>query len=298
MAVLTFKFDESYKTRSMVIGGWIGNDTRWKRREKLWRKALAYENRTLPNDRKLSSYHAAEMNANDGEYKGWENEIYRKLRFTKKLLKIAGSDKMIPVAAGIDLLAFDDIFPDRYPPGLGTAYTLCLKALMQQLGEALSEYRPDDRLAIIHDHGDWDHMALTAYNQSVDDPLWPDRHRFVSITPLTWQDDAGLQSSDLFVYEAMRYLDDHNWTGEDMRKPLKVLFGLMNRAAFGFYINRRYLELLRKELENEGKLDPLPRVQKLQPDHEKTDSGQTQRHKSQDGRGESRKECKTKEEAK
>jgi len=257
MAVLTLKFDESYKTRSMVLGGWIGNDTRWKRREKLWQKAIAFENGTLPEGRKISRYHAAEMNANNGEYKGWENEQVRKLRFTKKLLNISGKSKMIPVAVGIDLIAFNEIFPHRDLPGVGNAYLLCMKALMQQLGTALAENQPDDQLAIVHDHGDWDVQALSGYNQMVDTAAWEHRHRFVSITPLNWRDDIGLQSADLFAYESMRYLDDHNWEGEDMRTPLRVLFGLMNRSAFGFHIGRRYLELLREELEKDGKLEPL-----------------------------------------
>jgi hypothetical protein len=53
MAVLTLKFDESYKTRSLVIGGWIGNEKQCPRRHKLWKKALAFENKTLPTPRIL-----------------------------------------------------------------------------------------------------------------------------------------------------------------------------------------------------------------------------------------------------
>src|SRR5277367_3585603 len=82
MAVLTLKFDESYKARSLVIGGWIGNEKQWHRRKQLWQKALAFENKTLPENRKLSRYHAAQMNAHDGEFKGWENEPARSSRFT------------------------------------------------------------------------------------------------------------------------------------------------------------------------------------------------------------------------
>ena len=257
MALLTLKFDESYKTRTLVIGGWIGSDTRWKRREKLWQKAIAFENRTLPEGRKISRYHAAEMNANDGEYLGWEKESNRKLRFTRKLLGISGKGKMIPVAVGIDLKAFKAVFPRCELPGIGNPYLLCMKALMQQLGKAMADTYPEDRLAIVHDHGDYDLQALASYNQMIDTVEWEHRHRFVSITPLTWREDVGLQSADLFAYESMRYLDDHNWEGENMRKPLQILFGLMNRTAFGFHIGRRYLQLLRQDLEKEGKLEPL-----------------------------------------
>lgn len=259
MAVLTLKFDESYKTRSLVIGGWIGTEKRWKRREQLWQKAIAFENKTLPLHRKISRYHAAEMNANDGEYAEWQNENARKLRFTRKLLNISGKGKMIPVAVGIDLQAFRDIFPFSDLAGVGNPYLLCMKALMQQLGGALAEHQPEDQLAIVHDRGDWDADAVQTYNQMIDEK-WEHRHRFVGITARSSQEDIGLQSADLFAYESMRYLDDHGWAGEDMRKPLQVLFGLMNRAAFGFHIGRKYLELLRAELEKEGKLAPLEMV--------------------------------------
>ena len=257
MAVLTFKFDESYKPKNMVIGGWIADDKQWKRVEKLWQKSLAFENNSLPPELRVSRYHAAEMNANDGEYKGWKSEGYRKLRLTRKLLKIVSHEHMKAVAAGINLQAWDEIFPLRKPPGYGTAYVLCLKALMNQLGVAMAEHRPDDQLAIIHDHGDWDNLAHDGFYQTVDDVNWKHRHRFVSITPLSSLTDVGLQSADLFAYEALRYLDDHKWEGEDMRKPLKELFRLRQDSAFGFYMDRNYIAALRVELERSGKIEPL-----------------------------------------
>jgi hypothetical protein len=101
MFVFTYKFDESYKGKqTMVVGGWIGSEKQWGRTQRLWAKAIAYENNTLPEGHKITRYHAAEMNANDNEYKGWENEPYRKLRFTKRLLRIIGRSCMTPVACG------------------------------------------------------------------------------------------------------------------------------------------------------------------------------------------------------
>jgi hypothetical protein len=239
MCVLTFKFDESYKnSRSLVVSGWIGDERQWKRLQRRWCNALAYENRTLPPDRKISRYHAAEMNANDKEFKGWENEGYRKLRFTKKLLKLVGKSQMTAVSCGIDLKAFREIFPQRDPPDFGIAYIMCFGVLMQQLGAALAkDFPPEFRMAVIHDHGPWDAIALQAYNNWVDDPTWEHRHRFVSITPLTWKADIGLQSSDLIAYESMRWLDDHLWTGKDLRPALKALLD-MNDHVHGEYINR------------------------------------------------------------
>jgi hypothetical protein len=99
LAILTLKFDESYKSaRSFVVAGWLGEERQWKRVEKLWQKAIAYENKSLPRHRQISRYHAAQMNANDGEFRGWENEKYKKLRLTRKLLGILGKSKLAAIA--------------------------------------------------------------------------------------------------------------------------------------------------------------------------------------------------------
>src|SRR3989338_4726943 len=138
MAVVTFKFDESYKaSRTMVVGGWVAEEKPWRRVEKLWQKAIAYENRSLPDNMKISRYHAAEMNANEGEYKGWENEQYRKVRFTRKLFKIVSNGKMVAISCGIDLKAFFTVFPDNDPNDLSVPYVLCMKMLMLEIANAL-----------------------------------------------------------------------------------------------------------------------------------------------------------------
>ncbi|MFZ0481581.1 MAG: hypothetical protein WAL71_20740 [Terriglobales bacterium] len=249
MAVLTFKFDESYKEkRSFMVGGWIANDHQWKRLQKRWQKAIAYENRTLGPDRQISRYHAAQMNANDGEFTGWEKEANRKLRLVRKLLKFVSSPAMTCVACGIDLKAMVEIFPTADE---SDAYVLCMKEIMVEIAHAMDDAKSEDRVAIIHDHGDWDEGALRGYNSLVDDPTWPRRHRFVSITPLTWREDVGLQSADLIAYELMRRLDDTLWTGRDMRKALETMLG-MKASIYSHWIDKRGLEAI-KELEDKRK---------------------------------------------
>ena len=74
------------------------------------------------------------------------------------------------------------------------------------------------------------------------------------MTPLSSYDDIGLQAADLIVYEAMGWLDDHLWTGNDMRMPLKELLRKTEDVE-GIYFNRTYLEKLKQLLIDEGKLD-------------------------------------------
>jgi hypothetical protein len=243
MAVLTYKFDESYKeARTLMVAGWLTDDRQWKRTESRWQKAIAYENRTPPQGRKISRYHAAKMNANDGEYRGWENESYRKLRMTRKFLKIVSNVNMCAIACGIDLKAAREVFPDET---LSDAYVLCMKEVMVEIACAVEDSGEDHRVVLIHDHGNWDRDALEGYNSLVDDPSWLRRYRFVSITPLTWRDDVGLQSADLIAYELLRSLDDRLWTQRDMRLALKALLG-MNKQIYAKYIDKEALLELKR----------------------------------------------------
>jgi hypothetical protein len=188
------------------------------------------------------------MNANDGEFTGWEKEANRKLRLVRKLLKFVSSPAMTCVACGIDLKAMVEIFPTADE---SDAYVLCMKEIMVEIAHAMDDAKSEDRVAIIHDHGDWDEGALRGYNSLVDDPTWPRRHRFVSITPLTWREDVGLQSADLIAYELMRRLDDTLWTGRDMRKALETMLG-MKASIYSHWIDKRGLEAI-KELEDKRK---------------------------------------------
>jgi hypothetical protein len=252
MVVLTYKFDESYKgARSLVVGGWIGEESQWRDVQRQWCAAISAENETLPEGNKISRYHASEMNAKDNEFAGWQ--AARMLRFTQKLLDIVGHSGMTAVTCGIDLSAFLSIFPDRDPRDYGVAYGMCMKQIMMLLAEAMEAWEPEYRVVLVHDHGDWDKLAYDGFYQLVDDPDWPYRNRFVSITPLSSYADIGLQTADLIAYEAMRWLDDNLWTGEDMRKPLTELLKKTD-DIYGFYFSRDYLKKFEQLLIDQGSM--------------------------------------------
>ncbi|HTR25157.1 MAG TPA: hypothetical protein VMI10_14345 [Terriglobales bacterium] len=250
MAVFTFKFDESYKShRTLIVGGWIADDKQWKRVENRWQKAIAQENKTLPPDRQIKRYHAAEMNAVDGPFQGWDTA--RKNRFTNKLLKIVSNGRMTAACCGIDLAAFEELFPKRDPPDYAAAYVTCMGILLVHLAEAAKEQMPNAKIAVVHDHGPWDAYALQAYNAWIDDNSWGERDRFVGIAPLRWQDDVGLQAADLIAYESMRATDNELWSKKKnapMRYALRTLLS-KNVPIYGVYNSRDGLEGLAKLFE-------------------------------------------------
>jgi hypothetical protein len=250
LIVLAYKFDESYKNaRTLVVGGWIGEEDQWKDLQREWCSAISFENETLPDGSKISRYHASEMNARDHEFSDWDDK--RMLRFTKRLLDIVGHSGMTAITCGMDLAAFLELFPHRDPPDYGVAYGMCMKQIMILLGQAMETWEPEYRVTLIHDHSQWDSLAHDGFYQYKNDPSWQYGDRFVTITPLSSYGDVGLQAADLIAYEAMRWLDDNLWTENDMRKPLQELLK-KTEDVNGFYFTRSYLMKFKKLLAQGG----------------------------------------------
>src|SRR5262249_24043973 len=194
MAILTFKFDESYKSgRSLILAGWIADDRQWKRLEQRRQKAIASENKSLPAGAKIRRYHAACMNASDGEFKDWDAR--RKLRFSRKLLKFLSNGQMAAIGCGIDLQAFSELFPNRIPKDFCIANLFCMQMLMVLIGEAVErQCPPEQRVSFVHDHGDWDAEALKGYNRMMEDSKFEYAHRFVGISSRSWTEKGRFQN--------------------------------------------------------------------------------------------------------
>ncbi len=128
---------------------------------------------------------------------------------------------MTAAGCGIDLNAFDELFPTRKPKDYAVAYIICMGTLLLSIADEAKK-EGNVRIAVIHDHGPWDRHALEGYNQWIDDDSWGLKDRFVGITSLTWSDDVGLQAADLIAYESMRAIDNELWQrGTPMRYGLR-----------------------------------------------------------------------------
>ena len=254
VAVLAFKFDESYGPRTLVVGGWIAEEVTWNRVGRIIQDSVDFENSTLPREKRISRYHAAEMNAYSKEFVGWKDEKHRIPRMTKKMFSAVSDGDMIAVSCGIDLNAFEAVFPGAGKPN---AYALCMKKVMVEIALGMKEHRPLDRVMLIHDHGSWDLEALQAYNAMVDDPEWEDAWRFVSISPLRWQDDAGLQAADMIAYESFKMINSNVCAGggAELRKAMKELLK-MNDGVYAEHLNVEGLQILRNEAEKGSALAP------------------------------------------
>lgn len=189
------------------------------------------------------------MNAGHGPFGGWEK--WRKNRLTNKLLKIVSNGQMTAAGCGMDLRAFDELFPRRQPRDYAIAYIICMGTLLHAIAEAAKKHASGIQIAIVHDHSQWDVHALDGYNRWINDNSWGERHRFVGITSLTWRDDVGLQAADLIAYEGMRLLDSELWSEDvPMRYALRHLLS-SKVAIYGVYHSRKGLEALARFYEEQ-----------------------------------------------
>jgi hypothetical protein len=204
MAVLQFKFDESFDARIMTIGGWIAEEREWRRLENQWQRCIDRQNSSAHEDQQISRFHAAEMNGYKEEFANWDKPMSE--QFCGKLVNLILRRQMGGICIAADMDAIREAFPEDDPNRKDAVYVLCMKQAMVEIGHVMGHFFPEDQVALIHDHGDWDKQALAGYKQMVDDPQWASRKYFHSITPLTWKESVGLQAADLLVYEAFKAL--------------------------------------------------------------------------------------------
>ena len=243
MAVLSFRFDESCKGRSMAVGGWLAEEREWNRLENQWQKCINRQNSGARADQQITRYHAQPMNGSYNEFEQWDRHM--KEKFGKKLMAILMRRKIGAICCGVDMDALKEIFPDNEPTNADRAYQMCIRVIMVELAHVMKDYRPGDRVAIIHDRGNWDSQALEAFNQIVSDKTWPFHDLFVSITPMAGPDCVGLQAADLITFETRCLLDKKMVNSDaELRWALKE-FDKNGVPSIMKYVNKKTIEFMR-----------------------------------------------------
>ncbi len=223
-----------------MVAGWLARENQWRRLDSRIQKSLAFENRTL--QKRITRYHASEMNGDSGEFSGWENERQRKLRMTLKLFKAVSNRQMYGISCGADADAYFKVYPGTQ---LADVYVLCLQTVMTFIATACEELlSPEDRVLIIHDKGNWDGEALRGYRSMVDDRRWGHRHRFVGIEGKTGKQDVCLQAADMIAFESFKEADNLLFRNEKTRAALEALLKL-NGAMYGRYFDLETLQALK-----------------------------------------------------
>ena len=188
---LSFKFDESYKRdhRTFVVGGFLAELDDWKGMHEVIESALAFENATLPSEKKLTLYHASSMEAKGNEFANLPLGDDRIKRLRQKMVDGIGSCRLTGISIGLDWSAHQAIFPER---GRVDIYKLCLQFALDSIGNHLDSISAPGRVFVIQEMGDeWNEPALSAYRQIAEDKSWKHYSRFVSLAPMRPTDDLG-----------------------------------------------------------------------------------------------------------
>jgi hypothetical protein len=203
VAVIKFIFDESYDAQIMAVGGWIAEESEWRRLESRWQRHIDRENAASRPDQQITRYHASPMNSKDYEFKNWD--AAKCLKFSKKLISLLSERRMGAFAVACDMEAIKQVFPKGDAEGLlRRTYTLCFKQMMVDLAITMEEIFPGDTVLLVHDSGNWDSFLLSAYNLMLKEGGWARAGLFEGLLAKTGQTSIGLQAADLIAYESFK----------------------------------------------------------------------------------------------
>jgi len=82
----------------LVVAGYLGNQSQWKRFEHEWQLALA--------EAGAGSFHATDFFNFRGDFQGWDHDRARHNRFAKRFTAIAESKTECAVGRGVHVPAF------------------------------------------------------------------------------------------------------------------------------------------------------------------------------------------------
>jgi hypothetical protein len=250
MAVLQFKFDESYNERFMSVAGFIADELEWKKLEHKWQKRIDFENSINRPDQRITRFHAANLNAKTYDFEFWDASM--SAEFSSRLIRLLGERRMGAVGISADMDAVISVFPSQDTKSLKNLYTLCIKQMMVEIGHILREYFPGDQVLLIHDHGNWDTAAQEAYNLMVDDDRWEPRKLFAGISALTWQQSVGLQAADMIAYEVFREVKAGGIHTDHERRPAIRAFEKQRIPVSAQFMNLETIQALHDVMEASG----------------------------------------------
>ena len=205
MAVLQFKFDESYDKQIMVVGGWIATELEWGKLEGSWQRYIEDANSRSEPNQQITRFHATEMNCKGGEFKHWDHG--QCIRLSRKLINVLAKRRMGAVATGCDMDAIQQVWPNGDKKTLQrNTYVVCMKHMMVEIAHIMEQFFPGDRVLLVHDQNSWGDVVLEAYNLMIDEPEWRPRHIFEGIVSKSGKDPSaiGLQAADLIAYEVFK----------------------------------------------------------------------------------------------
>jgi hypothetical protein len=246
--VLKAYIDESYDNFTMCVGGWLCDERAWNRIENKWTARIEHERRMSirRGEEPILRYHATDCANLKRQYATWT--IDRQIRFTKRLIGILGSEsrpRPVGIAAGLSMRELRAVRPDLSAIEIKRkAYFLCMCECLLHIGAIMDGLFPTERVMIIHDRSlDFDHQALSAFNDMLASRKFRRAHYFVSIAAGSSKDFLALQPADLIAYEGFKLTAARKRGSEELRKSLQKVLGHGIIISAGFFEDHGLKEL-------------------------------------------------------
>ena len=187
------------------------------------------------------------------DFEGWSIEETREC--TRDLLSIFKTHPCVIIAYTVDLRDVLDVFPEAEG---GREYNLAnillLFCVLNYLSRTiLSDPRwPEEMLALIHEHGDYDAVLLDAFNRKLLDPALKHRDKFLSFTAMKPENCILLEAADFIAYESFKAVD-RELQGHKRRKSLELLLDLNSVGGRSVKLGKQGIEQCRANLTVESK---------------------------------------------
>ncbi|HEY2380290.1 MAG TPA: DUF3800 domain-containing protein [Terriglobia bacterium] len=232
--------------RAYVVGGVFAGESAWTDIEKQWAP--------INMQFGVGRYHAAQVNAREGEFKDWLKDKQRD--YSKALLDIVLNQgrKIHAISCGMLPREYRAIISEEGRRKLGHPYLACFKsaiALIAQEMEFRRHFGPDDKFAVILDRNEHENEAVEIFYKMKDSKEWPFHRRLATCAPGGWEDHLGLQPADLIAYETYRILADRydgKYNDDDVRPFLRRMFS--TNGFLGYYFEPWAFNEIKEHLEN------------------------------------------------
>jgi hypothetical protein len=210
-------FDDAFthaNSEAVAFGGWYSSFDRWIELESAWNRAL--------KDQNVGQFHATDLDAREGEFKGWRKE--RADAFMARLTIIAASFTEYGIGCGIVRADYERLLPDWFQTDFKDPLNYCVYGTMamlvrqHQVGNLKVSSTPL-RTMIEHKPGYEGFMTDIYYRYR--DHVAPDL-----LGDLSWggKDEVPLQAADLIAHEIGKFVANTRYRPElPMRRSLEAL---------------------------------------------------------------------------
>jgi len=249
--MLILYMDESYNNRTMCLGGWLANKEKWREIERAWGERIEYERRISAKraEPQISRYHASDCASLMGEFSTWERG--RQVLFVKRLLRIITAFQPFGVVLGVSVIDYLKHFPSTNKAWRYGLYRLCMWRCLEDVGDVVARCFPGERVAVIHDKGDFDQAAKAAFDMALNG-----RHGkvFTTIAPISWESSMPLQCADWIAFDGFKALDVRLHCNTDyLRRSLHKLLGKKHPMYVGYITSNLWPLLIQKMREANAK---------------------------------------------